>query len=339
MTSPASLFDKTCSYQKASVIIQAAPWEVTSSYGGGSSLGPENIIKASSQLDFFNFTTKVEPEPFIYMKGVDQNILKLNNKLQIHAQKIMQACGAHDSENNRQLDTALLTLQKEINTESEKLNNSIYNNTITVLTDKKIPALLGGDHSVSLGAIKACSEKYENLSILHIDAHADLRKSYQGFTHSHASIMYNVMELNLPPKKLCSVGVRDFCEQEYNYAKKNPKVKIFFDKNLKISTFQGIPWVQQCKNIISELDENVYISFDIDGLQPNFCPNTGTPVPGGLSYSEALFLLEEVTRENKKIVGFDLCEVSCGTSATEWDANIGARLLFEMSLICHNQML
>lgn len=336
MTASENLFEKTCPYKTASIVVQAAPWEVTSSYGGGSSLGPKNIVQASGQLDFFNFTTKAEPNNFIYMNKIDQNILALNNKLQKNAQKIMQARGPHG---DKQINSPLSILQQEINTESSNLNNTIYKNTIKVLTDKKIPALLGGDHSVSFGAIQACLEKHKNLSILHIDAHADLRKSYQGFTHSHASIMYNVMELNTAPEKLCSVGVRDFCEQEYNYAQKNSKIKIFFDTDLKASAFQGALWADQCKQIISELGKSVYISFDVDGLQPSLCPNTGTPVPGGLSYNEALFLLTEITRQNKKIIGFDLCEVSCGNSSTEWNANIGARLLLEMSFISHNQML
>ncbi|MBE8222201.1 MAG: agmatinase, partial [Bdellovibrionales bacterium] len=182
-----NLFKKTCSYKNASVIVQAAPWEVTSSYGGGSSLGPQNIVRASSQLDFFNFTTKSEPDNFIYMHKIDKNILSLNNKLQKNAQKIMQAC---ESAGDKQIDSVLKDLQQKINQESDNLNNTIYKNTIKVLKDKKIPALLGGDHSVSFGAIKACLAKHKNLSILHIDAHADLRKAYQGFKHSHASIMY-----------------------------------------------------------------------------------------------------------------------------------------------------
>lgn len=336
MTAFKNLFEKPCSYKTASVVVQTAPWEVTSSYGGGSSLGPKNIVQASSQLDFFNFSKKAKLNNFIYMNEIDQNILKLSNKLQKNAQKIMQARGPHG---DQKINSQLSKLQQKINKESSNLNTNIYKNTIKVLADKKIPALLGGDHSVSFGAIQACLKKYKNLSILHIDAHADLRKSYQGFVHSHASIMYNVMELKTAPKKLCSVGIRDFCEQEYNYIQKNSKIKIFFDKDLKTSAFRGVFWAEQCKKIISELGKSVYISFDIDGLQPSLCPNTGTPVPGGLSYNEALFLLEEITRQNKKIIGFDLCEVSCGSSATEWDANIGARLLLEMSLICHNQML
>lgn len=331
-----TLFEKNCPYEEAKIIVHAAPWEVTSSYGGGNSLAPQNIVEASSQLDFFNFQTKKEPQNFIHMNKIDKNILNLNEKLQIDAQKIMQASGAHGE---KKLSHELLTLQKEINKQSAILNNNIYNNSIKILKENKIPALLGGDHSVSLGAIQACCEVHDKVSILHIDAHADLRKAYQGFTHSHASIMYNVMQLSRSPEKLCSVGIRDFSEQEYSYAEKHPKIKTFFDKQIKDSHFRGVTWTKQCQNIISELGEKVYISFDVDGLQPSFCPNTGTPVPGGLSYSEAIFLLEEISRQNKKIIGFDLCEVSCGKSSSDWDANIGARLLFEMSLICHNQML
>lgn len=331
-----NLFAQPSSYKTALVVVQAAPWEVTSSYGGGSSLGPKNIVQASSQLDFFNFAKKNEPKPFVYMHKIDPEILTLSRSLQKDAQKIMQACGAHG---DNPIDSSLSTLQKKINSESEKLNNTIYNNTLKTLEDKKIPALLGGDHSVSFGAIKACLKIYKNLSILHIDAHADLRKNYQGFAHSHASIMYNVMELSTNPEKLCSVGIRDFCQQEYDYFQKKENIKIFFDEDLKTASFQGTSWAKQCEAIISELGENVYISLDVDGLQPSLCPNTGTPVPGGLSYNQFVFLLATLSKHNKKVVGFDLCEVSCGSSTSQWDANVGARLLLKMCLVCHNQML
>lgn len=334
------LFAKTCSYKDALIVVEAAPWEVTSSYGGGSALGPKNIIKASSQLDFFNFKSKKEPKHFIYMHKINLDIFKKNQILQKDAKQIIKARGACGSKDfSKNCSQKLSNLQKNINKESDKLNKIIYESSLKTLKDNKIPALLGGDHSVSFGAIKACSKKYKNFSLLHIDAHADLRKAYQGFKHSHASIMYNVMNLKTAPKKLCSVGVRDFCQEEYDYAKANNAIKIFFDKDLQKAIFRGSHWAKQCQKIISEMTKYIYVSFDIDGLQANFCPNTGTPVPGGLSYNQAIFLLEEISRQNKKIIAFDLCEVSCGTSNKEWDANIGARILFEMSLISYNQML
>ena len=191
--------------------------------------------------------------------------------------------------------------------------------------------LVGGDHSSPYGAIQAISEKYKkDFGILHIDAHADLRKAYEGFLWSHASIMYNVMESSFAPKKLVQVGIRDFCEFEYDYSNSRKDIVTFFDLELANQVQSWVSWRALCDQIVSELPQNVYISFDIDGLDPSLCPNTGTPFPGGLSYAQALALLKSLEAQGKRIVGFDLCEVSPGESEMDWDGNVGARILYKL---------
>ncbi|MCB0368452.1 MAG: arginase family protein [Bdellovibrionales bacterium] len=222
-----------------------------------------------------------------------------------------------------------------MNQACDHMTNWVYEQSKKVLDSNKLLGLIGGDHSTPLGAIKAISEKYKNnFGILHIDAHADLRNSYQGFTQSHASIMYNVIHGDHRPKKLVQLGIRDFCEEEYDLIQSRPDVKTFFDIELKSRLLNGESWYQVCQTIINELPENIYISFDIDGLDPVFCPHTGTPVPGGLSIDQVFFLFNQLHKSNKKVIGFDLNEVSTGGAkledASEWDGNVGARVLYKL---------
>jgi agmatinase len=191
--------------------------------------------------------------------------------------------------------------------------------------------VIGGDHSVPLGAIKSIHEKYAGeFGVLHIDAHADLRIAYEGFTWSHASIMYNLMTSQHPPNKLVQVGIRDFCEEEVDFIRERKDIDTYFDLHLKKRMMEGESWKNLCIEIVSHLPDKVYVSFDIDGLDPTLCPNTGTPVPGGLSFAEALGLLRTICESQRKIVGFDLNEVSGGPTREEWNGNVGARLLYKL---------
>ena len=153
------------------------------------------------------------------------------------------------------------------------------------------------------------------------------------FSDSHASIMHNVMEKIPQVGKLVQVGIRDFCEQEYNYTKANPKVDVYFDLDLSKRKNAGEAFLKIAKEIVGKLPQNIYISFDIDGLDPRYCPHTGTPVPGGLEYSEVLCIISEIIKAKKTLVGFDLVEVapSPKDKNDEWDANVGMRLLYKMT--------
>ena len=180
-----------------------------------------------------------------------------------------------------------------------------------------------------MGYLEALSERYDSFGILQIDAHMDLRKAYEHFTYSHASIFYNA--LSIPQlSKLVQVGIRDCCEEEVAMANHSDgKVKVISDQEIKAKQYQGISFVEICNYIVELLPEQVYVSFDIDGLDPKLCPNTGTPVPGVLDYNEAIFLIQTLVESGRKIIGFDLCEVA--GSPHEWDGNVGARVLYELT--------
>ena len=188
---------------------------------------------------------------------------------------------------------------------------------------------MGGDHSTPLGFFKAIGENKGEFGILQIDAHCDLRDAYEGFQYSHASIMFNALAEVPQLSKLVQVGIRDYCEEEVDYINNSEgRVVTFFDKQLKERQFEGETWKAICDSIVDALPQQVYISFDIDGLDPKLCPNTGTPVAGGFEAEQVYYLFRRVLESGRKLIGFDLNEVSA--SHDEWDANVGARVLFKL---------
>ncbi len=207
----------------------------------------------------------------------------------------------------------------------------VYATVSAMLAQGKLVATLGGDHAAPFGAIQAHAEKYPGCGILHVDAHADLRPAYEGFVWSHASIFYNVVSRLAGVERLVQVGIRDFSEEEMRFAAAtNGRVIVHHDEQLVHRKFDGVPWTRIVKGIIADLPKKVYVSFDIDGLDPALCPHTGTPVPGGLSFHEAVALLAGIVSSGREIIGVDLCEVTPGPDGDEWDANVGARLLYKL---------
>ena len=139
--------------------------------------------------------------------------------------------------------------------------------------------------------------------------------------------MYNAIKLN-GVTKLVQVAVRDECEDEVNLVLSNDQIVQYDDYLLAAEEFEGKSWGKKSMEILSNLPERVYVSFDIDGLSPELCPNTGTPVPGGLSFQKAVYLLRKLVESGRRIIGFDVCEVAPG--ADEWDANVGARIIYKL---------
>ena len=311
--------------EDSEIAILSVPWDVTTSYRPGTHNGPQAIIDASLQVDLFDALVPEAWEVAIGTVPIDESILKKNRKHRKIAESIIGKLedGVDSSMLKEELDS--------VNQASFQLNQYVYKTCRELITNKKIVGIVGGDHSVPLGNLKAVSEQYEEFGILHIDAHADLRIAYEGFKYSHASIMYNALNEIHQISQLTQVGVRDFCQEESEIINRNPRIRCFTDIELKRNGFDGKLWKKQCEEIIASLPNNVYISFDIDGLSPELCPNTGTPVPGGISFREIDYLLFMLASSNKKIIGFDLCEVS-PSAENEWDANVGARILYKLCI-------
>jgi agmatinase len=305
----------------AKVILIPVPFEVTTSYGGGTSRGPQAILEASKQVDLFDLDTGKPYAHGIAMLEEPAHIWALNAEGKALAQPIIASAGIGDHEQ------AL----GRINEIGAALNEHVYGLTKHWIAQKKLVGLIGGDHATPFGCIAAHAEAYDNLGILHLDAHADLRDAYEGFKWSHASIMFNVMNEIPKVHNLVQVGIRDFGEAEFEFIQQSKgRIHTFFDARLQRAQLEGMPWREQVDAIVQVLPKNVYLSWDIDGLDPTLCPNTGTPVPGGLSFAQAVALLEGLVRHQKRIVGFDLNEVSPGDGTSQWDGNVAARLLYKM---------
>ncbi|MFT3795166.1 agmatinase family protein [Flavobacterium sp.] len=320
-----SIFGLPFTADESEIVIIPVPWEVTVSYGAGASEGPEAILDASFQVDLHH-----QEFPELWKLGMYLDLNEQTDqwaedsaKYKELAQPIIEALeGGQVVAENPALQSDL----DKINEVCRNLHDQVRERTLYWMSQGKKVALLGGDHSTPLGYYEALATKHDHFGILHLDAHMDLRIAYEGFEYSHASIMYNA--LKIPQiSKVVQVGIRDFCEQEAEIAVKD-RVVVHTDRDLKAETFTGMNWDQQCDNIIAALPQKVTISFDIDGMYPWYCPNTGTPVPGGFSFEQAAYLLSKLAASGKEIIGFDLVEVAPGED--DWDGNVGARMLFHM---------
>ena len=326
-TADSQVFGLPYSEKEAALVFIPVPWEATTSYGGGTSNGPQAIFEASKQVDLFDIDVIKPYEPGLYMRGESTEVRAWNDKAKAEAQKIIAAAGVVEG------DRALQAALTKVNEFGVKLNHWVKAQTESVIASGKIAAIVGGDHSVPFGALQAVAKTHASFGVLHFDAHSDTRNAYEGFTWSHASIMHNVLEHIPQVKKLVQVGIRDFCEEEWDYcqSQKN-RVEIFFDRMLHEEKFKGLPWNTLAHRIVEKLPDNVWVSFDIDGLDPVLCPHTGTPVPGGLSFHEANAVLAALVKSGRRIIGFDLNEVAPSSDAAdEWDANVGARLLYKLT--------
>ena len=325
----------TCA--EADIVLVPVPWEVTTSYGGGTSRGPGAIFDASFQVDLFH------PEfPELWKRGVAMDelpkvLLQQSDALKKQAKRVIdllveggsEPASAKASARRRKDEAQAAKALKLINAECEVMNKWVEARCGYWMDEGKLVGLVGGDHSTPLGYFRALAKRHKTFGILHIDAHMDLRNAYEGFTFSHASIMYNALGLK-QLVKLVQVGIRDFCVQENDIIiKEGDRINVARSADIRRQQYEGVTWQEQCDAIISALPAAVHISFDIDGLDQTLCPNTGTPVPGGLAFEEATYLLSRLTASGKKIIGFDLVEVSPGKH-DEWDANVGARMLWHL---------
>jgi agmatinase len=310
----------------AQLVILPIPWEVTVSYNAGTARAPEHVFNASLQVDLFDPDVQDGWKKGYYMRPIDKKVLMKSDYLRKEAELYIKYIADGDIVADNKFMCKTL---KEINEGSVFLNNWVYEQTTDLLKQGKLVALLGGDHSTPFGFFKSMAEKHGDFGILQIDAHCDLRVAYEGFKYSHASVMYNALEEIPQIKKLVQVGIRDYCEEEFNYiSNSNFRIITYFDKDIKERQYEGQQWKFIVDEIVNHLPEKVFISFDIDGLDPKLCPHTGTPVQGGFETEQIFYLFKRVLQSGRKLIGFDLNEV--GVSQDEWDENVGARCLFKL---------
>jgi agmatinase len=320
------IFGLPHSEAEAALVLVPVPFEATTSYGGGTSRGPEAILGASRQVDLFDVETGRPYERGIHLVTAPEEIVRLGRTARAAASPVIANGGAG-------ADPALLRAAAEVNEACGRVNAWVEERVVGLLRAGKRVGVVGGDHSVALGSLAAHARRHPGMGVLHLDAHADLRVAYEGFTYSHASVMYNAAERLPEISRLVQVGLRDLSEEEHAYAAASGgRVVQHHDAAIARAGFEGESWAAQVGRFLQPLPEEVYVSFDIDALDPSLCPHTGTPVPGGLSFQQAAYLLAAVVRSGRRIVGFDLVEVAPDPGGTgEWDGNVGARLLYKLA--------
>jgi agmatinase len=306
--------------EEARVVLVPVPFDATTSYRKGAAEGPQTVLEASWQVDLWDGETGDPWRQGIAMLDEPEAIVRLNETARALASPIQN-----------QEDEALSpeTLER-VNTIGEELMVWVRDEVRSWLDRGKIVGVVGGDHASPLGAIMAVAERHPGLGVLHIDAHADLRAAYQGFSHSHASIMHNVLTRVPGVARITQVGLRDLCANEMQVIRSDDRLRSFFDHEMARAQFEGRSFASLTREIVATLPRQVYVSFDIDGLDPSLCPGTGTPVPGGLSFHQASYLLGEVARSGRRVVGFDLCEVAPGSDPSSIDGIVGARMLYKL---------
>ena len=318
-----NLYGLPFDYESAGTVIFGVPWEATVSYHAGTAQGPYRVLQASPQLDLYDLDHPNGWQQGIFMPEIPDSILRQNEAVRLQAARIIEATERGEPiDQNPELSQTL----EAVNQACESVNQWLYGQADKALRAGKRVGVIGGDHSVPLGLVSALADHHTEFGVLHIDAHADLRCAYQGFQYSHASIMYNIM--GLPQvTRLVQIGIRDICHEEVELIETSAgRIITHYDPILQEKRFAGMSWLDICGQILEKLPQKVYVSFDVDGLDPKLCPNTGTPVPGGLELQEVFCLLRLLVRSGRQIIGFDVSEVGDG----EWDGNVGARAVYKL---------
>ena len=325
-TSNSNIFGLPFTTEEAELVIIPFPWEVTVSYSAGTANGPQAIFDASKQIDLYDPYIKHAWKLGISMEEVSQIWLEKSAELRSKAETYIEMFAKDE---NPETNMVMKSKQNEINNSCADFNRWVKERSLKHLHNNKLVVGLGGDHSTPLGLIQALAEKHESFAILQLDAHCDLRNAYEGFEFSHASIMYNALKITAV-SKLVQVGIRDYCEDEVSFIEQsNGRIKTFYDRPIKGLLYKGSNMEEIFQIIVRELPQKVYLSFDIDALDPKLCPNTGTPVAGGLEFEQALFLIQLVVESGRQIISFDLNEVAPATN-NDWDANVAGRLLYRI---------
>ncbi len=310
----------------ARVVLVPVPFDATTSYRKGAAKGPAAILDASRQVDLFDLDLGRIYEPGIFLRAPREEVLAWNAAATAWAEPVIAAGGVVEG------DEALTHALAEANALSAKLDEIVHADVSTLLAAGKIVGLVGGDHAVPFGAIRAHAERFPGLGVLHVDAHADLRPAYEGFTRSHASIMHNVLDEVPGVARLVQVGIRDFRKQSTRPSPRARRVASSPSSTSTCSARQprrraaGSP---RCTRSSARCRSRSTCRSTSTASIRRCARTPARPSPGGLSFHEATWLFEAIVRSGRTIVGFDLNEVAPGED-DEWDANVGARLLYRL---------
>ncbi len=302
----------------AAVRVIPVPFDATASSRRGTAGGPAAILEASAQVDLHDLEFGDAWEVGLAWTPLAADVAAWNDEATALVDALRDAEGPGQAAARERVDALGVAV-----------HDAVAEAVAAALSAGRIPAIVGGDHSVSLGALTAaCASAPGRLGVLHVDAHADLRDAYEGFRYSHASVFHGLMHSATPPATLVQVGLRDVGHREVALADALDAIHQWPDQLFAARALSDAGGLAGAVDeLLAPLPELVWISFDIDGLDPALCPETGTPVPGGLSWREAVFILSRLVASGRRIVGFDLVEVA----PAWWDATVGARLLYKLT--------
>lgn len=318
MATNQGVFGLPFGFDESEIILYPVPWEVTVSYRTGTAAGPMHLYEASPQIELLDpYMGEPWKKGLFWFDAHITEILRLNNNVRPIAMQYLTAIqqGAEVSAD----------IVEHINHTCAEVKEMIKNVASSLLQDGRKMAIVGGDHSTPLGLIEALADQHGAFGILQIDAHPDLREAYEGFTYSHASIMHNALQYH-EGITLTQVGIRDYSPAEWQRMQDDERIHPFCQKDWTMKQLEGTSWKEWVQQIVGTLPEKVYISFDVDGLDPALCPATGTPVPDGLQFDQIAYLLQAIQDSGKQVIGFDLCE----TGNAEWDGIVSSRLLYKL---------
>lgn len=270
----AGIPEEYSSAEKSKIVLIPVPYDGTSTWGKGADKGPEAFLRASENMELYDIETDSE----VYKNGI------------------------HLTGSIENLDSP------------EVMVEAVHKKVKEYIKRNKLVTIIGGEHSVSIGAIRAFNECYENLTVLQLDAHADLRQEYNGSRYNHACALYEANETT----NLVQVGIRSM---DYTEALVMNKDHVFFAQEMVSDDF----WMDSALDLMSD---NIYITFDLDAFDPSILPSTGTPEPGGLFWYETLEFLKKVFRE-KNVVGFDIVEL-CPNEQDKSSDFLAAKLYYKM---------
>ncbi len=270
----AGIADEFAQLETAKVVLIPVPYDGTSTWGKGADKGPKSFLDASENMELYDIETNSE----VYRQGI------------------------------------YLTEAVEENSSPEAMLNEVHKLTKEHIKRNKFVTLFGGEHTISIGTIRAFNECFDNLSVLHIDAHADLRESYDGSKFNHACAVHEASQHT----NLVQVGIRSLDAIEKTFMDEE---KTFFAHDMVSDEY----WIDK---VLEALTDNVFITFDLDALDPSIMPSTGTPEPGGLFWYETLQFLKQVFEE-KNVVGFDIVEL-CPNETDKSSDFLAAKLYYKM---------
>ena len=279
MRTYAGIPEENATFENSKVMLVTVPYDGTSTWGKGADKGPELFLDASENMELYDIETATEP----YLEGV--------------------------------------YLAGEVTEDSspEAMTEAVYQKTKEMLQHDKLFTLFGGEHSVSIGSIRAVGEKYENLTVLQLDAHTDLRPEFHGSTSNHACAVFEANQKH----NLVQVGIRSCDVEEMQYV---PKGQCFWAHEIA----ENPNWID---DVLEKVSGNVYITIDLDAFDPAIAPSTGTPEPGGLQWYPTLKLLRKVF-EKCNVVAFDIVELM-DSSNPKPSAFLAAKLYYKMLAYYH----